>query len=295
MFKCFCLGLLILIYSSAVNAQDIKFSDKERMEKGNQIIENARKGIGVNDLITNLATFRLLTKSLSDLKEVEVTNTKEINVLFPDKILYVYSTATPFESKSTSIWNGEKYKKLSEFATPDGQRTVRDVTNQQPSGNLEKFVKDKEILEKFKMAMAIDPKMRMNDNLWSEIFPLILAHPFERQAEFKYIGKAQAANGEANIVETTSASGRLIHLFFDSKTNQLLMMTEKYKSFDGDYETKYYYSNRESVSGVLIPKKIKVEHKYTATGKEAKVTNTYIEIVEFKVNPKFKSNLFDVK
>lgn len=284
----------ILFVSMSVFSQEATNSSNEQTVKGKQIIEDARKKIGADKLISNLVSFQLSTRSQSDLGEIVIGNAKEINFAMPDKVISVYSTTKPLESKSTSVWNGEKYKKLSEYVAPDGQRTIRDTTKQEMSGNLANFVKDKETLEKIKKASAIDPKTRMNDGLWSEIFPLILTHPFETRAEFKYVGKAQSASGEANIIDTTSASGRSIRLFFDVKTNQLLMLIEKYTGFDGDYETKYYYSNREAADGVLIPKKIKVEHKYTATGKAAKVTYSYIDVVEFKINPKFKPNFFDV-
>jgi hypothetical protein len=72
------------------------------------------------------------------------------------------------------------------------------------------------------------------------------------------------------------------------------MMIVSYKGFDGDYETKYYYSNRESVGGILIPKKIKAEHKFTPTGEASRVSYMNINIEEFSIKPEFKSNLFDV-
>lgn len=285
---------LILFFSSSAIAQESANSRADEAAKGKQIIDDAQKKIGADKLLADLGSFQLSMKSQSDLGEVVMTDARELSVSLPDKIRSVYTTTKPFESIATSLWNGEKYKKFFESVAFDGQRTVRDVTKQDSGSSLEKFVKDKETLEKIKKTTSVDPKARMNDNLWNEVFPFVLSHPFETQAEFRYAGKAQSANGEASIVDTTSASGRKIRLFFDAKTNQLLMMIEKYKFFDGDYENKYYYTNRELTSGVLIPKKIKVERKFTPTGKEAKVTYAYIDVVDFKINPKFKPNLFDV-
>lgn len=294
MFKCFCLGLLALIYSFGVYAQDVKLDDKERMEKGNQIIGIARKEIGVESLLANLTSFRLSTKSTSNLGGREIEDAKEISFLLPDKIFFSSSVTQPFEGKTTTIWNEGKYKKLSETVTPDGQRVVRDITNQDSAGGLERVLKNNEKLEMFKKVLTANPKEKLSSELWSVVFPLILINPFETKTEFKYAGKAESANREANIVDTTSESGHSIRLLFDSKTSQLLVMTEKFKGFDGDYENNYYYSNREKVDGVLIPKKIKVEHKFTPTGKVPNVTFAYIDVVEFKINPKFKPNLFDI-
>jgi len=314
MFKYFCVGFLLLAFSSAIYLQDVKSTDKdrvekgsqtvensrketetdkERVEKGNQIIENARKEIGVDKLISSLNSFRLSIKSASDLKDIKAVNAKEISVLLPDKILSVYSTTKPFESKQTSVWNGEKYRKLSEFVSPDGQRTVRDITNQELSRDLSRFVKDPKILEKLKKAKAVDPKENLNNDLWSEVFPLILLHP-RTKAEFKYVGKAKSVDREANVVDAITENGRSIRLLIDSTTNQLMSMAEKYKGFDGDYENNYYYSNRELVDKVLIPKKIKVERKFTPTGKDTQTSYLYIDVVEFKLNPEFKKGLFDI-
>ena len=282
-----------LLFSLSIFSQEKMNVKDEQITKGQQIIENARKKIGADNLISNLNSFQSSIKSVRDLAGNKSENTNEINIMLPDKIFFVYSTPEPSEYKSISIWKGEKYKKLSDI-TFDGQRTVRDVTNRDSSSILAKSVKDKEILENIKKAQAITPKKQLNDELWNEIFPLILMHPFETQAEFRYVGKAKSADREANVVDTTTESGHSIRLLFDSETSLLLLMIEKYKSFDGDYETKYYYSDRELVDNVLIPKKIKVEHKYTPTGKDTRVSYRYNDIVEFKINPKFKPNLFDV-
>lgn len=300
MFKRVCLTILILticfvlIGSVSVRSQQNQYSEKEQMEKGNQIIRDARKEIGIDKLSSTLSSIKLSIIIISSGKNQETANTKEITIAMPDKILLVNSVTKPFESKTTSVWNGEKYKRLSELATPDGQRSVMDITNQQPSNALANLIKDKEILEKVKKTMAVDPKTRMNEELWNEIFPLILMHPFELQTEFQYIGKAESLSGDANIIDTTTSGGHALRLFFDSKNNHLLMMIEKYAFFDGDYETKYYYSNRELTDNVLIPRKIKVEHKFTPTGKEPRITFKYIEVVDFKINAKPKPNLFDV-
>lgn len=285
---------LVLFFSLNIFPQEKANTKEDETAKGKQIIENARKQIGIDKLIPNLGSFRLSMKSQSNLGEFVTENTKEISVALPNKILSVYTTTKPLQSTETSIWNGEKYKKLLEIVTFDGRRDTKDVTDQKLGSSLDKFVKSPETLEKIKKAQTTDPKARMNDNLWSEIFPLILIHPFETQAEFKYIGKAEAGNSIANVVDTVTESGHSIRLLFDSKTDYLLLMIEKYKFFDGDYEIKYYYSDRTLVDNVLIPKKIKVEYKFTPTGKETKLTYIYNDVLEFKVNPKFKPNLFDV-
>lgn len=65
--------------------------------------------------------------------------------------------------------------------------------------------------------------------------------------------------------------------------------------FVGDVEAKYYFSERELINGILIPKKIKVEQKATASGQKPVTGFSNIEILEFKLNPEFKKDLFEIK
>ena len=135
--------------------------------------------------------------------------------------------------------------------------------------------------------------------MWTELFPLILAHPFEKDLNFNYIGKAKANNVTANVVDFKPKNGKNYRLLFDAETNYLLMMIVNYKRDDpffiGDVETKYYYSERELSGDILIPKKIKVENKQTAAGQKPKIGFQNIEILEFKFNPELKESLFEIK
>ena len=137
-----------------------------------------------------------------------------MSVVLPGKILSVFSTEKPSETKTTNVWNEEKFKKLIEFVSYDGRRIIRDVTSQELGSALAAVVKDNETLEKIKKINVMDPKVRFKNELWSEIFPLILVHPFETQTEFKYAGNAKSADRLANVVDTTTENDRSIRLLF---------------------------------------------------------------------------------
>jgi hypothetical protein len=126
-----------------------------------------------------------------------------------------------------------------------------------------------------------------------------LAHPFEKKIGFKYVGKAKSNDKTANVIDVKPANGRNYRLLFDTETNHLLMMIVSFKEtnerFVGDVEEKYYFSERELINGILIPKKIKVEKKATPQGKEAIIKFSNIEIVDFKINPEFKKDMFEIK
>lgn len=288
--------LTICLLTSLIFSQE-KLILAEQLKKGSQIIEKARKEIGVKDTPKSVY---LSTKRESKIEKFNISEISEISLELPNKILLINSTKTPVESKDTSIWKGEEYKKFYEFVDAEGRRTITDATKPKNYDQLIKFAKnkgDKETVEKLeKMQKALpDPNKQINNYLWLRLFPLILSHPFEENMEFKYIGKSESAKRTALVVEAKSKNEREYRLFFDSETNSLLLMIEKYTFWDVEYETKYYYSNRDQFSGLLIPKNIKIELKVAPKGEETKIFYETIEILDFQLNPKLDEKMFEIK
>lgn len=287
------LWCVLITFSAIPIAQKNVQTDDVKLLKGSQILKDAQKAIGTEKL--DLSSFIIKTKII--LGDKVLGTTDETVVSLPDKIRTSLIVEEPTSMTLIRIWNGEKYKALSEFDF-QGNRMVRDVTNAskniENSKNLESGIgKDK--LEKFKKANEKDPKLIFFDKVWADFFPLTLIHPFEKNIEFKYVGKAEASNRTADVIDFKSKDGKDYRLLFDSETNYLLLMIESFKGEDGNYETKYYYSNRELVDKVLIPKKIKVEHKFTPIGKATRVSYRSLEVVDFELNPEFKKDLFEIK
>lgn len=290
---------ILILFMSAYSQNKIS-DDIGKLQKGSQVIANARKAAGIEKDAINAFHIRLKTLTTTEVKNssgLSLPDTiTEINAVLPDKIQYLWIIEKPFFSKITNIWNGEKYKALSEVDML-GTRTVRDTTNLRNTKEILKNFEGKigkEKLEKLRKVGETDPKDNVYNRIWTDFFPLTLIHPFEQKLEFTYAGKAESSNRTANIVDTKSANNKSYRLLFDSETNHLLMMIVSYQGFDGDYETKYYYSNRESAGGILIPKKIKAEHKFTPTGAASKISYLNIDVEEFSLKPEFKPNLFDV-
>lgn len=126
-----------------------------------------------------------------------------------------------------------------------------------------------------------------------------MSHPFEKTVKFEYVGKAKSNDRMANVIDVKPANGKTYRLLLDSETNYLLMMIVSFKEnndrFVGDIEAKYYFSERELTGGLLIPKKIKVEEKITPDGKPPVVRFSNIEILDFKLDPKFDEKIFEIK
>lgn len=284
---------LILLFSTTLFAQDNSQLDKDRIIKAEQILKDAQKAIGAEKI--NLNSFHLKTKFILDASMGEITD--ETDVLLLNNIRSVTTVEQPSSMKITRIWNENRYKASVESEI-GGQRFVRDITNSSLSNDALKKVGnkiDKDKLDKLKESRKRDPKNLFYWSIWQNFFPLVLIQPFEQNLEFKYVGKAEVSKRFANIIDVKSKNGSNFRLLFDSETSLLLMMIESFKGEDGNYETKFYFSNKEVIDNVLIPKRIKVENKFTPTGKEPKISLRNIEILEFKLNPELKESMFEIK
>jgi hypothetical protein len=265
-----------------------------------EIILKSRQAMGL-DKSREISSYLLKFKESILLKNNNYDSFEEISLELPDKIQSIFSGNLPVFFQSTRTWNGEKYKSVSESESASGQRTVQDMTDieRKPVSKAVSDVIGKKSAAALQNSQKTDPKNVFIESLWTSIFPLILSHPFEKKIEFIYVGKAKSNDKTANVVDVKPANGKTYRLLFDTETNYLLMMIVSHKEsndrFVGDVEAKYYFSERELINGVLIPKKIKVEKKATPTGQPPITGFSNIEILEFKLNPEFKKNLFDIK
>ena len=287
---------ILCVISTTAYSQSIVQLDKNKTDKGTQIIKDAQKAIGTERI--SIDKFSLKTKVYFDERFGLSEVIKEVKVLRPDKISVVSNREQPFPNSTTEIWNGTKYSAIS-VSEVLGKQIVTDITNARLNGvsfaAMDDKIKDKKI-NKAKKYTKLEPKEVFKIDMWYVYFPLTLIQPFEQNLEFKYVGKAKSGNRIANVVDVNSENGRSYRLLFDSETKYLLLMIESFEGSDGGYENKYYYTNREMVNSLLIPRNIKVETKLTPTGgKEPKISYTNIDILEFNVNSEFKKNMFEIK
>ena len=298
--------VVIFLFAFIAFSQQKNTVDESNQTQAAEIIRNARQAIGL-DKTGEVSSYFYKSKTIIPLKELgSYENFEELSIEFPNKIQVIYSGKMPSSSQISSsnqltrTWNGKKYKSISETEF-SGKRTVRDTTNEN-SKPISKNVSDvigKKTTSVLQDARKADPKNIFTESLWTSFFPLILSHPFENNIEFKYVGKAKSNNVTANVIDVKPTNGKTYRLLFDSETNYLLMMIVSFKEtndrFVGDVEEKYYFSERELTNGLLIPKKIKVEKKATPEGKSPVVGFFNIEVLDFKLNPKFDEKIFALK
>lgn len=303
MFRIF---TIVFALASIFFSQQTSVLGQESLSNGEKIIRKSREATGLEKQKFESVQYKVKTSLLAKTPSGRTIPDffSEVSLSLPDKIQTIFLMGPPIASTSTQTWNGEKYKSFLEIDML-GQRIVKDNTNadrdssrNKDFGILEGKI-DKDKLAAFKNTRRLDPKVILLEEMWTQLFPLILTHPFEKDVKFNYIGKAKANNITANVVDFKPKNGKSYRLLFDTETNYLLMMIVTYKRNDpffvGDQEMKYYFSNRELTGDILIPKKIKVENKQTAPGKPPKITFSNIDILEFKLNPELKQSMFEIK
>ncbi len=268
--------------------------------EGAEIIREARHAIGVDKKGKISSYFSRVKKTLL-IQNLNLESFEEVSFILPRKIQAIYGGDSPFFSRLTRTWNDGKYKSIFESESPSGQRTIRDVTarEKKPISLAVGNVVSKETAKALERSLRRDPLNFLKKSLWTSFFPLLLSHPFEKDIEFKYVGKAESDGKTANVVEVKPLGEKTYRLFFDAEANYLLLMivseNVKTESWVGDLEIKYYFSEREMIDGVLIPRNIKVEQKATPKGKAPDVRFSVIEILDFKLNPTLDEKKFNIK
>lgn len=302
----FRLVIVIFLFVFISFSQEKNTVDQSNQTQATDIIQNARQAIGL-DKTGEISSYFYKSKTIMPLSGYsDYESFDEINIELPDKIQVIYSGKLPSSmqisssNQLTRIWNGKKYRSISETEL-SGRRTIRDTTNED-SKLISKKVTDvigKKSAAALENARKADPKNIFTESLWTSVFPLVLSHPFEKNIKFEYVGKAKSGETTANVIDVKPANGKTYRLLFDSETNYLLMMIVSHKEtndrFVGDVEEKYYFSEHKLIDGLLIPKKIKVEKKATPKGESPVVKFFNIEILDFKINPKFDEKIFEIK
>jgi hypothetical protein len=135
----------------------------------------------------------------------------------------------------------------------------------------------------------------------NKILPLLLYNPWGKDI-FSYIGKAEAGNTKADVLELKSSLGRQVQYFFDVQSHLLLMVTDKVERPDATVNTSYFFTDYKKINGVLIASKVNSETLTTVRQKvgDKNITSTskiISELVtkEFTLNSTFAGDTFTNK
>src|SRR4051812_31184157 len=98
-----------ILFSTTVFAQNNEELQKDSIVKGSQIIKDAKKVVGSENI--NINSFELKAKIIAG----ETTDViDEIKVLLSDKVYRRINSTQPTPMTITSIWNKTKYKATAE-------------------------------------------------------------------------------------------------------------------------------------------------------------------------------------
>jgi hypothetical protein len=203
-------------------------------------------------------------------------------------------------SKSEVIVNGEKFSFKTDTIN-DGKRLDLEALFNDPiiPASLRKQLKEAQ--EKSKPT-----KESIQKKVFAQLFPVFLNMDWMKDKTFIYIGKAEAGDKKADILEVESNTGRQTRYFFDDKTHLLLMITDEISKDGKSSKTTTYFDDYQLFDGLLVAKKVNVETEGSAEnteleimGKKMKISTkikTISETIiqEFKINPTFKPDTFAV-
>jgi hypothetical protein len=268
MYKFVCLFVLLSLTVSAQEKENnLSLASKEK--KAFEILENARKAQNVKlDEIKSLSiNYEKNSSTVFNERKIEKNLSSKLDISFPDKIIQE-NTGNYSTNKEVSSFkiNGDLFSYKTDLYKNDGEKIYFDP-----------YTGDKS-----------DLILSIKRDSFYAFFPITLDTSWFFKFSFSYVGIAQSANQKANVIEGISKSGTKYQLFFDEKTNLILMMIKSWKDKSENQITqKYFYSDFKEFDGLYFSTKVKVEQN-----------NSIIEeqtIKSVKVNPKFKDNFFDVK
>lgn len=284
------IAFILLLTTSRVDGQTVSGEENDRLTKGQEIINQARKAIDKGNVLKALKSFYI---NIDKTPPGEALYGTEISITLPDKIR-VTDNLVGFKVFRTV--SGGKFSEDSQM-TLDGETmpSLRQMGGQPVKPSMPSYIEEnvsKERSDYLKENPDELNKLLMESRLWSDIFPILLFNPLNSDVKYEYVGKAESASQRADIVDVKSNFYRKIRLFFDEKTHLLLMMTVRIDTKQLASTDKYYYSDYQLTDGLLIAKSVKCENDQVSKDENRKKTYnpTPPVIKEVKINSNLKVN-----
>lgn len=183
--------LLLFLTTNWIYAQDVSRKESSSMERGQEILNQARKAIDKGGVLQNLKSLYLkVDLALPGRGQ----NNLEISIETPDKIKVVYDRGN---YKRFQIVNGGKYSEDSEMNLNGEMVSMRKLGK--PPSKPDMPVYFEEVLSKEKVDyLKKNPdelnKLSVEETLWSDIFPILLSNSLNKDVTYEYVGKAESAN-----------------------------------------------------------------------------------------------------
>jgi hypothetical protein len=313
--------IFFLLTVSFSHAQDSSRTEQERIDKANEILKLAReavyqrtkmaevKSLSLKDAGTNVfeSTTKVEGRTQPQVVKFQRGIEESIAIRLFDKINLTTFNFNPDISpaenytKVEDILSGNQVSRQTDTIA-NGKAVETDKIPNVP--NMPASVK-KQLIERLEKRTTTT-KEEILRTASNRLFPLLLDTTWMNGKPLMYIGRADAGDTRADILEVKTDTGRRTRYFFDEHTHLLLMMTDEVSRGDLSSKVSAHYSDYQLVDGLMIAKKINTEMETTdekeieVKGKTLKASNKSktireMNVREFKVNPKSKPELFAVK
>ena len=321
--------LMLILQTSFISAQNV--SKDEAIGRAREILSKAREKVyqateaeKIESLMLNLSgdSYTNTKTSIEGMPEQTLENRELVTY----KYLFGLPSRLKFLSRSRTAPGEKTETKVNSFVT---------INNDQIDADLETFVDGRKIsLSEIGEGIAFAAKSlktdtpavdsnrqksedRIREGFFNqsafELFPFVLRELGSRKLEFEFIGKAEAENKRAlvlQLIEEPNKDQRIEHqtvtrFFFDARSHLLLLVTKETKLKDIDQVEKTFFSDHRVVNGLLVPTKIvkesqtisRLQFELLGVKSSGSKTRTIVELTldNIELNPKFPEGIFIVK
>ncbi len=284
--RTFALLLCAILSTISVIAQNT--SSKVRAQK---VLEQARAALGDEAAVNNLKGFSASFKVRSLIRNGE-QRLGEVQVDFslPDK----------FVKNEIQNLPGNLGQVISR-ATLNAERAEFNVRTTTPEVPVLPALKT----DPAKEQAALLQRLRKEYTLY--LFQILQSPDSSLPIEYTYVGEAQADDGRADVLEAKGPGGVTLRLFFDRQTHRLLLLSYQEPAPQrlvlaaggkpvqttgstgelSTIEVQVRFSEYRNEHGIFLP--------HLITRERGGTVDQEMTLKDFKVNPSFKSQYFEVK
>ncbi len=262
--------ILIVLYICANKAysQEKKLRKLKTGEKAVTLLKLAREKSGA--YAKTFESFTLVFNGTLNYA-MEIEEMHEYKIMLSNKIHHkLLAKWRSGSGSNVNIWDGTHFSSQVHSIWNYGENSKTDSKTSEDPEN--------ESLKKLKHDTSL------------ALLPIILDFAFI-PVEYTYLGLAKTKDSRADVIEARIDEKLAFKLLFDKKTSRLVMMVKEFIDAGKPATRNFYLSNYKKNNGLMIP------HKMIMTGVSTRNTNIFVEknLVDFKINPKFKPEVFEIK
>lgn len=251
------------------------------------VLAGVQKAIGGADKVAAVKTLTATGTSTRVTANGAVEGPVEVAIEFPDK--YMIRTVIGGQA-AMAIYRNIGFNGTEPINITDAPPNLNEAMRARLNSDRATIAAGREQTAEDKAALAMRQVIAQKKEFARLTFGLFGASYAAFPLEFSYAGQADAADGQADVVEAKGADGFDVRLFVDTTTHLPLMLTWSDPGAGANagkmIERRMYFSDFKKTDGLNLPYTL----KRSVDGKPTEET-VYAEI---KVNPKIDARKFAV-